>query len=170
VDQSGEKKIRQFDQQPEVRGLRDDRFKGLGGLGAGLGFQVFQQLQLLGLLFGLGGGAFLAREVLSQPVEGFALGFGSSAGVGQGAMHEQIGITTDRGGEMGVVGLGEAVVAEAFRRVDGTFQRTQQRDLQGIPIGPAWKKSEDFLNLPALGEIAGLDPVGDEELAVLLQP
>ena len=71
---------------------------------------------------------------------------------------------------MGVVGLGEAVVAEAFRRVDGTFQRTQQSDLQGIHIGPAWKKFEDFLNFPALGEVAGLDAVGDQELAVLLQP
>jgi hypothetical protein len=55
-------------------------------------------------------------------------------------MNKQIGITADRGGKMGVVGLGEAVMAEAFRRVDRALERTQERDLEGIPIRATRKK------------------------------
>ncbi len=81
VDQSREKKIRQFDQEPKVRRLRDDCRKGLGGFGAGLGLEIFQEFELFGFLFGLGGGAFLPGEVLGQPMERLTLALGSPTGM-----------------------------------------------------------------------------------------
>ena len=91
------------------------------------------------------------------------------AGVGEGAVDEQIRVAADGRGEVGVVGLGEAVVAETFRRVDGALEGAEQGDLQGVAVGPARQEFEDFLDFAALGEVACLDAVGQQKLAIFLQ-
>ena len=107
--------------------------------------------------------------MLGQFVEGFTFGARSPPGVGEGAVDEQIRITPDGGRKVGVVGFCQAVVTEAFGGVDGPLERAKKGDLESVAIGTARQNFEDFLNFPSLGEIPGLDPVGDQELAVLLQ-
>ena len=83
-------------------------------------------------------------------------------------MDKQIGIPSDGGGEVGVMGFCQAVVTEAFGGVDGPLEGAKKGDLEGIPVGSARQNLEDFLNFSALGEIARLDAVGEQKLAVLL--
>ena len=54
-------------------------------------------------------------------------------------MDEEIGITADGGGEVGVVGFGQAEMSETFGRVDGTFEGAKKTDLKGVAIGTTWK-------------------------------
>jgi hypothetical protein len=58
VNQSGEKKVRQFNEHAEVGDLGDHGLESLAGVGAGLHFKVFQELEFFGFLLRLGGGAF----------------------------------------------------------------------------------------------------------------
>ena len=55
-------------------------------------------------------------------------------------MDEEIGITADGGGEVGVVGFGQAEMSETFGRVDGPFEGAKKTDLKGVAIGTTWKK------------------------------
>ena len=50
-------------------------------------------------------------------------------------MDEEIGITADGGGEVGVVGFGQAEMSETFGRVDGPFEGAKKTDLKGVAIG-----------------------------------
>ncbi len=54
-------------------------------------------------------------------------------------MDEEIGITANGGGKVGVVGFGQAEVAETFGRVDGPFEGAKKTDLKGVAIGTTWK-------------------------------
>ena len=51
-------------------------------------------------------------------------------------MHEQIGITADRRGEVGVVLIGQAEVTDIIRAVHGLTQGTQHDRLQQLKIRP----------------------------------
>jgi hypothetical protein len=53
---------------------------------------------------------------------------------------EEIGITADGGGKVGVVGFCQAEVAEAFGRVDGPFEGAKKADLEGVAIRATRKK------------------------------
>jgi hypothetical protein len=55
-------------------------------------------------------------------------------------MNEEIGVTTDGGGKVGVVGFGQTEVAETFGRVDGPFEGAKKTDLEGISIRATGKK------------------------------
>ena len=50
----------------------------------------------------------------------------------QGAVHDQIGVTPDRAGEMSVIVFGETVVAERLRRITGALQAFQKADLERL--------------------------------------
>ncbi len=81
-------------------------------------------------------------------------------------MDEKISVAANGGGEVGVVGFGQAEVAEAFWGVDGAFERAKEADLEGVAVGSAGKNFENLLNLASLGEVACFDAVGEEELSV----
>jgi len=82
---------------------------------------------------------------------------------------EEIGITADGGGKVGVVGFGQTEVAETFGRVDGPFEGAKKTDLEDIAIWAAGKKFQDFLNFAPLGQVACFDAVGDEKFAIFDQ-
>ena len=84
-------------------------------------------------------------------------------------MDEKIGVAANRGGEVGVVGFGQAEVAEAFWGVYGTFERAKEADFEGVAIGSTGKNFENLLNFAALGEVPCFDAVGDEELSIFLK-
>jgi hypothetical protein len=117
-------------------------------------------------LLRLGGGAFCAGKVLGEGIKRSSLNTGSTFGVSERPMNEKIGVTADGGGEVGVVGFGQAKVAETFGRVDGPFEGAKKTDLEGVAIGPTGKKLENFLDFAALGEVACFDAVREEEFPV----
>ena len=55
-------------------------------------------------------------------------------------MDEEICVTTDGRGKVGVVGFCQTEVAETFGRVDGTFEGAKKTDLEGVAIGTTGKK------------------------------
>ena len=70
---------------------------------------------------------------------------------------------------MGVVGFGQAEVAEAFWGVDSAFERTEEADLEGVAIGSAGENFKDFLNFAALGEISCFDSVREKKFTIFLE-
>ena len=104
--------------------------------------------------------------MLGQGIEGGPFDPRSTFGVSQGTMHEKIGVTTDGGGEVGVVGFGQAEVAEAFGGVDGPFEGAKKTDLQGVAIGPTGEKFENLLDFAPLGQVARFDAVGEEKFPI----
>jgi hypothetical protein len=59
--------------------------------------------------------------------------------VGESTVDEEIGITADGGGKVGVVGFGQTEMSETFGRVNGPFQGAKKTDLKGVAIGTTWK-------------------------------
>ena len=84
-------------------------------------------------------------------------------------MDEKISVAANGGGEVGVVGFGQAEVAEAFWGVDGAFERAEEADLEGVAVGSTGKNFENLLNFASLGEVACFDAVGDEQLSIFLE-
>lgn len=78
--------------------------------------------------------------MLGEGIERSSLNAGSTFRVGEGAMDEEIGITADGRGKVGVVGFCQTEMAETFGRVDGTFEGAKKTDLKGVAIGTTWKK------------------------------
>ena len=140
MDQARKKEVGQFDKHSEVGHFGDDRFESLAGVGSRLHIEVFQKFEFLRLLFRLGCGAFCAGKVLGEGIESSPLNAGSAFRVGQGTMDKEIGITANGGGKVGVVGFGQAEVAETFGRVDGPFEGAKKTDLKGVAIGTTGKK------------------------------
>jgi hypothetical protein len=77
---------------------------------------------------------------LREGIESSSLNAGSAFRVGEGTVDEEIGITADGRGKVGVVGFGQAEVAETFWGVDGTFEGAKKTDLKGVAIGTTGKK------------------------------
>jgi hypothetical protein len=105
-----------------------------------LHFEIFEKFEFLRLLLRLGCGAFCARKVLGEGIESSSLNAWSAFRVGKGTMDEEICVTTDGRGKVGVVGFGQTEVAETFGRVDGPFEGAKKTDLEGVAIGTTGKK------------------------------
>jgi len=78
--------------------------------------------------------------MLGKSIERSSLNAGGTFGVGQSTVDEEIGITADGGGEVGVVGFGQTEMSETFGRVDSPFEGSKKTDLKGIAIRTTWKK------------------------------
>jgi hypothetical protein len=78
--------------------------------------------------------------MLGEGIEGGSLNTGSTFRVGQSTVDEEICITADGRGKVGVVGFCQTEVAETFGRVDGPFEGAKKTDLKGVAIGTTWKK------------------------------
>ena len=77
--------------------------------------------------------------MLGEGIQCSPLNAGGAFRVGQSAMDEEIGITADGGGKVGVVGFGQAEMSETFGRVDGPFEGAKKADLKGVAIGTTGK-------------------------------
>jgi hypothetical protein len=66
--------------------------------------------------------------MLGEGIEGRPLDSGRTFRVGEGAMDEKVGVSADGGGEVGVVGFGQAEVAETFGRIDGPLEGAEEAD------------------------------------------
>ena len=60
-------------------------------------------------------------------------------------------------------------MAKAFWGVDGTLERSEEADLEGVAVGSTGENFENLLNFAALGEVPCFDAVGDEELSIFLE-
>ena len=58
----------------------------------------------------------------------------------QSTVDEEIGITPDWGGEVGIVGFCQTEMAETFWGVDGPFEGAKKTDFQGVAIRATGKK------------------------------
>ena len=106
MDQARKEEVGQFDKHSEVGDFGDDGFESLAGVGPRLHLKVFQEFEFFRFLLRLGCCAFCSGKVLGEGIEGSSLNAGGAFGVGQGAVDEEIGITADGGGKVGVVGFG----------------------------------------------------------------
>ena len=78
--------------------------------------------------------------MLGEGIERSSLNAGGTFGVGQSTVDEEIGVTADGGGEVGVVGFGQTEMSETFGRVDGPFEGSKKADLEGVAIRATRKK------------------------------
>ncbi|EXI77174.1 MAG: hypothetical protein AW12_03136 [Candidatus Accumulibacter sp. BA-94] len=60
------------------------------------------------------------------------------------AVHQQIGVAADRRGEMGVMLIGEAEMADVVRAVDRLAQRAQHHRLQQLDVGTTLDARQQF--------------------------
>ena len=67
--------------------------------------------------------------MLGEGIKCSSLNAGGTFGVGKSTVDEEIGITADGGGKVGVVGFGQAEMSETFGRVDGPFEGAKKTDL-----------------------------------------
>ena len=107
--------------------------------------------------------------MLGEGIESSSLNARGAFRVGEGAMDQKVGISADRGGEVGVVGFGQAEVAETFGRIDGPLEGAEEADFQGMSVRTTGEEFEDFLDFSPLRQIAGFDTVGDKEFPVFKQ-
>ena len=84
-------------------------------------------------------------------------------------MDEKIGVAANGGGEVGVVGFGQAEVAEAFWGVDSALEGAEEADLEGVAVGSAGENFKDFLNFATLGEISCFDSVREKKFTIFLE-
>ena len=140
MDQARKEKVRQFDKHSKIGDFGDDGFESLAGVGPRLHFKVLQKFELFRLLLCLGGGAFCSGKVLGEGIQCSSLHPRSPFRLGESTVDEEIGITANGGGEVGVVGFSQAEVAETFGRVDGPFEGAKKTDLEGVAIRATGKK------------------------------
>jgi hypothetical protein len=69
-------------------------------------------------------------------------------------MHDEIGVAADRRGEMRVLRLGEAVMAERLHGVTRAHERAQEADLQRGANRQRAELAEQFLHLRAVIEVS----------------
>jgi len=66
--------------------------------------------------------------MLGESIKARSLSPWGSPGVGEGAVDQKVGVPADGGGEVSVVGFGQAEVAETFGRIDGPLERSEEAD------------------------------------------
>lgn len=164
--QAGHGEIRDIDEEAEVADVRDERRVTVRLAVPQLGFEVGEQLDVLAVAFGVGGVAFGEGEMVGRFLEG-----GTCLGVfvEEGAVDDEVGVTADGGGEVGVMAFGEAEVAEGFDGVAGAHQGLEESDLEGGPDGEGVQAMQEALDFGALGEVAAGDIVGEDLLAVFAE-
>lgn len=150
--------VREFDEHPELRQRRDDAFVDR----ADLRFHEFGLLHVEDFALAEHRGAFRhggGEGDVGQ--EGPEMGLRPFAGLpfeeigADQAVDGGVRITPDRGGEVGVVGEGEAVVAPVFFAVAGFRHRPQHHHVHDLLEGRTFDLGEERL------EVLGLDDLGD---------
>src|SRR4029077_751373 len=83
------------------------------------------------------------------------------------AMHDQVGITPDRTGEMQVIGLFQTVMPEWLRIVARAFKTFQQTNLQRLFFGFSAGFGQQSLQFGAMCQISNFVTKTERELTVL---
>ncbi len=84
-------------------------------------------------------------------------------------MDDKVGVTTNGRGEVGIVTLGETVVAERFNGVTGSHKGFKEADLEGGTNGEAVEPLQEPLDFEPVIEIPGLNVVAEHFLPVFLE-
>src|SRR5258708_29932836 len=84
-------------------------------------------------------------------------------------MHNQIGVTPDRTGEVQVIGLGQAVMSERLSGVTRALQTFQKPDFQRLFFRLAANRSEKSLDFFSVRKIADLVAKAENEFAILAE-
>ena len=134
MDESGEENVRQFDKQAVVADLEDNRTKDLRIFFSQLELEEFQFLHLNGLVLGLGGDAFRGGNVFGNSGQFTRAALRDLLALprGKNTMDDEIGITTDRTREMGVIIFRQTEVTERLGGVARALQTFQESDFQGL--------------------------------------
>jgi len=78
-------------------------------------------------------------------------------------------VAANRAGEMGVVGLGQAVMAQGVHIVGRPFQALEKPEFERVFFRLAADGGQEFLHFAPVGEIPGLAAMAQRELAELRQ-
>ena len=70
-------------------------------------------------------------------------------------MYDEVGVAADGGGEVAVVGLGEAVMAERLGGVGGALEGFEEAELDDVFLRASFGFIEQFLDVAAVGEVSG---------------
>jgi hypothetical protein len=157
------------DEEAEVANVGDQGWVGLGLVGLELGGQEGKEFHIATITLGVVGSALGFGEVGGDLAElarrQVMFGDGEEATV-----DDQIGIAADRRGEVGIFLFSQAVMAEGFDGIASTHEGTEEADFEGLADGQAVKFFEELLHLDAIGEVAALDVMAEDVLAVFLEP
>ena len=152
--------------EAEIAGVGDQGRIVFAPAGFELGLEKGKEFDILAVAFGVGGVALGFGNVEGDFLE---QGQGRAGCVKERAVNQQVGVAADGGGEMGVFGLAQSVMAQRFDGVTGAHEGFEEADLQGRADGQGVEAAHKFLDLAALGEVAAGDLVAENVLAVFLQ-
>jgi hypothetical protein len=120
-DHAADTHVGDFNHQAHRPHIGDQSVEFVRVLHFGDPLKVFKELDLLGFALGFGGGSLGVGDVAGNLAQ-IALGRGGVRAFGRidqqrlkRAVHDQVGIAADRTGEVAVVALGKAVVADWLR-------------------------------------------------------
>ena len=166
VDEPADEHVGQLHKQPVAAHIDNKGAEPLRGLGGELSLEKLHLLEKRGIFLRIGRHPFGGGNVLGHVREMFD----RRLFPGQHPVHEQVGVTPDRAGEMGVIDLGQAVVAQGGHVVNRPFEALQERDLQCVFLRGPPQRQEQLLHFTPLREIPHPHPVTRGKRAELLQP
>ena len=126
VDHAAHAEAGDVDEEAEVADFGDEGVVEFGGVAVELGLKVGVEFDVAAVAFGIGGVALGDADVVGH--------FGDLCGRGghfvkEHAVDDEVGVTADGGGEVGVFFFGEAVVPEGFDGVAGAHEGAEEADL-----------------------------------------
>ncbi len=180
VDEAEGLGIEKFDEHAVVADFGDDGGEAGAVFFRQFAFEEFEELEFDVFAFGFGAVLLGGGEVVAEVIElglGVVTGFlRERFGVGElveigfeKPVDDEVGIAADRGGEVGVVFLVEAVVAFGGGHVAGALEASQELDAKGVALRVFLDLLENFFDFVPVAEISGHDAVGGEEFAVFVE-
>ena len=85
-------------------------------------------------------------------------------------MDDEIRIPADRAGEMAVVALRQAIVADGLGGIGGALKALEQTELDDVLLGTALRVIQEFLDVGAIRQIPRTVAVSFSGLGVVEQP
>ena len=168
----GQENVRQLDEQAVISDIETVARNTCGSRAPQLRLEELQLLHFHRIDLRFGGDAFrvwrCARRCASSSAR--ARASPRAVALGERAMDDEIGVTPDRAGEMGVVVFREAVMTERLGGVARALEALQQADLERLLLRLAARRGEQPLQL-ARGCVRSPDlvTVAQDELAIFRQ-
>ena len=85
-------------------------------------------------------------------------------------MNNQIRVSANGTGKVGVIGLCQPVMAIGLDLVRGAFEALEKSELESVLLGQAANLCQEPLDLDAIRQVAGLQAVAEGEFAEFLEP
>ena len=133
MDETAQQKLGQFHKESKIPDIHNHSAEFLAFAFCRLELEELEFFEADGFLFGIGGGAFGGGDMFGHGTQGRGIraALGESELAFEGAVNDEVAVAPDRAGEVGVVGLREAVVAKWLWKIAGTLEAFQQGDLHG---------------------------------------